>query len=143
MAEARLHRRLRLLSWNILAGGGSRCGAILKVLGRYDADVIALQETMPARATDICHALGRAGYTCRFSTPRLHNRGQCVLSRVPLARVTGPRPPQARFYPRGWLELEMIDTGLRLAAVYGPPAGPAIPTFWRIAAAWLTRRTTR
>src|SRR6185312_14053102 len=75
---------MRLLSWNILAGGGSRCGAILKVLRQYDAEVIALQETMPARATDLCHALARAGYTYRFSTPRLHNRGQCVLSRVPL-----------------------------------------------------------
>jgi exodeoxyribonuclease-3 len=143
MREPAVRPSLRLLSWNILAGGGSRCGAILEVLRRYDADVIALQETMPARATDLCHVLTRAGYTYRFSSPRLHNRGQCVLSRIPLARLAGPRPPHARFYPRGWLELEMVDSGLRLAAVYGPPAGPAIPAFWRAAAAWLARRATR
>jgi exonuclease III len=136
-------RSVRLISWNILAGGGARCGAILEVLRRYDPDVIALQETMPSRATDLCHVLGKAGYAHRFSTPRLHHRGQCVLSRLRLARITGPRPPHARFYPRGWLELELIESGLRLAAVYGPPAGPPIAAFWSAAADWLTRRTAR
>lgn len=61
---------VRLLSWNILAGGGTRCGAILDVLRRYDPDVITLQETLPARAPDLCHALGRAGYLHRFGAPR-------------------------------------------------------------------------
>jgi exonuclease III len=134
---------MRLLSWNILAGGGSRCGHILEVLRRYDADVVALQETMPRRTPDLCHALAGAGYPYRFASPLLHNRGQCVLSRIPLARVSGPRPPHARFYPRGWLELEMLGFGVRLAAVYGPPAGPAISTFWRSASSWLSRRAIR
>jgi exonuclease III len=113
------------------------------VLRHYDADIVALQETMPGRATDLCHVLARAGYPYGFASPRLHNRGQCVLSRIPLARVAGPRPPHARFYPRAWLELEMVDAGVRLAAVYGPPAGPAIPAFWRSASSWLARRATR
>ncbi len=137
-------RRVRLLSWNILAGGGSRCGAILEVLRRYDADIIALQETMPGRATDLCHVLGRAGYTHGLSAPRAGaDRGQCLLSRIPLARVTGPRPGQARIHPRGWLEVELVGCGLRIAAVYGPAAGPSIPAFWGTAAAWLARRATR
>jgi exonuclease III len=134
---------LRFLSWNILAGGGTRCAAILKVLRGHDPDVVVLQETMPGRACDLCHVLARAGYPYRFASPRLHNRGQCVLSRVPLARVGGPRPPHARFHPRGWLELEIVGSGVRLAAVYGPPAPPAIATFWRSASSWLTRRATR
>jgi exonuclease III len=134
---------MRLLSWNILAGGGSRCGPILEALRRYAPDVIALQETMPGRAADLCHVLARAGYDYRFSTSRPHERGQCVLSRVPLARVAERRPPHARIYPRGWLELEMVGFGVRLAAVYGPPEGPSIPAFWSVAAAWLPGRLSR
>jgi hypothetical protein len=49
-----------LISWNILAGGGSRCAVIVGLLQRYDADIIVLQETLPARASDLCHALGSA-----------------------------------------------------------------------------------
>jgi exonuclease III len=135
---------VRLLSWNILAGGGSRCAPILEVLRRYDPDIIALQETMPGRATDLCHVLGRAGYAYRFSAPLGRcDRGQCVLSRIPLARVGGSRPPHARINPRGWLEVELAGVGLRLAAVYGPPEGLAIPAYWTAAASWLARRASR
>lgn len=31
---------MRLLSWNVLAGGGPRCDAIITRLQRYDADPI-------------------------------------------------------------------------------------------------------
>jgi len=134
---------MRLLSWNILAGGGSRCAHIIEVLRHYDPDVISLQETMPGRAADLCHVLARLGYDYRFSTSRPHGRGQCVLSRVPLARVAERRPPQARIYSRGWLELEMVGFGVRLAAVYGPPEGPTISAFWNAAATWLPRRSSR
>ncbi len=135
---------MRLLSWNILAGGGSRCGPILDVLRRYDPDIIALQETIPGRAVDLCHVLAGVGYAWRLSAPRAGlDRGQCVLSRVPLLRVGGPRPPQARINPRGWLEVEVVGHGLRLAAVYGPPEGPAIPAFWNATAGWLRRRRAR
>jgi exonuclease III len=135
---------LRLLSWNILAGGGSRCAPILEVLRRYDPDIITLQETMPGRATSLCDVLGGAGYAYRLSAPLgRHDRGQCVLSRIPLARVAGPRPPHARINPRGWLEVELVGYGLRLAAVYGPPEGVAIPAYWTAAASWLARRASR
>jgi exonuclease III len=132
---------VRLLSWNVLAGGGSRCGPILETLRRYDPDIIALQETMPGRAAALCHVLGAAGYAFGLSAPRgRYDRGQCVLSRVPLARVARPRPPQVRIHPRGWLEVELVGHGLRLAAVYGPPEGPAISAFWNATARWLRRR---
>jgi len=133
---------MRLLSWNILAGGGSRCGAILAVLRRHDPDIIALQETTLRRAADLCHVLADLGYEYRFSTSRPDHRGQCVLSRVPLMRVAERRPPHARIFPPGWLELEMMGFGVRLAAVYGPPQGPSVPAFWSAAATWLRRRTS-
>lgn len=135
---------MRLLSWNILAGGGSRCSAIIRLLTRYDADVIVLQETILARATDLCHALGKSGYAHCFSAPRSpKERGVCVLARMPLERLNEPPPPHAHIRPRGWLELGIVDCGWRIAAVYGPPEGPAVPAFWDAAAAWLACRTTQ
>lgn len=95
---------MRLVSWNILAGGGSRCGAIVTRLERCDADIIVLQETMTTRASDLCHALGRASYAHRFSAPRSpRGRGLCVPSRLPLRRTAGPAPLHAGIYPGGWL----------------------------------------
>jgi exonuclease III len=135
---------MRLLSWNVLAGGGSRCSPIVESLRRYDADVIVLQETVTTRAADLCHVLGRDGYARCFSAPRgPRDRGLCVLSRIPARLVTEPAPPQAGIYPRGWLELDLPESGVRLAAVYGPAAGPALPAFWNAAAAWLPGRVAR
>ncbi|MGH7512343.1 MAG: endonuclease/exonuclease/phosphatase family protein, partial [Gemmatimonadales bacterium] len=71
------------------------------------------------------------------------DRGQCVLARRPIRRRGGAPPPHAAIYPRGWLELDVAGAGFRLAAVYGPAAGPDIPAFWNAAAAWLPRRTAR
>ena len=135
---------MRLVSWNILAGGGSRCGPIIEVLRRYDADLITLQETVSSRAADICHLLRQGGYRYGFSAPRgPGDRGLCVLSRVPLRRVARRAPPHAGIYPRGWLEVELVEYGVRLAAVYGPAEGPPIGAFWDAAAAWLPRRVER
>ena len=53
---------MRLVSWNIMAGGGGRCAALVDTLLHYDADLLVLQETLPARGPDLCHALRRAGY---------------------------------------------------------------------------------
>jgi exodeoxyribonuclease III len=132
---------MRLLSWNILAGGGARCDAIVRLLRRYDADIIALQETVPTRAPALCHVLRQDGYIHCFTAPRgPKERGLCVLARIPLQRVAEPAPPQAGIYPRGWLEVELVASSLRFAAVYGPAEGPAIPAFWNAVAASLPRR---
>jgi exonuclease III len=132
---------MRFLSWNVMAGGGSRCGPIVEVLRRYDADVIALQETISGRAGDLCHTLRGAGYVHGLSAPRgPKDRGLCLLSRAPLRRVARSAPPQAGVYPRGWLEVDLVGTGVRLAAVYGPAEGPAVAAFWDAAARWVGRR---
>ncbi|MGN6392594.1 MAG: exodeoxyribonuclease III [Gemmatimonadales bacterium] len=134
---------VRLISWNVLAGGGRRCGAIVRRLRRYDADIIVLQETMPSRSAELCGTLGRAGYMHHIAAPSVGDRGLCLLSRLPLCPVRGPAPPHARVWPRGWLEVELVDSGARVAAVYGPAAGPPLPAFWDAAAAWLDRRARR
>jgi exonuclease III len=134
---------MRLVSWNIMAGGGRRCAALVETLRRYEADVLVLQETLPARGPDLCHALRSAGYRYGASAPRgPKERGLCVLARRPIRRRRGT-PPHASVYPRGWLEIDLAGAGFRLAAVYAPAAGPEIPAFWNAAARWLPCRTAR
>jgi exodeoxyribonuclease III len=135
---------VRLLSWNILAGGGSRCGPIVDTLRHYDADVLVLQETVSSRAPDVCHALQRAGYTHGCTAPRgPGDRGLCVLSRLRLRHAPRPAPPQAAVHPRGWLELDLTEYRVRLAAVYGPAEGSPIAAFWSATTAWLPRHVRR
>ncbi|MEZ0335803.1 MAG: endonuclease/exonuclease/phosphatase family protein, partial [Gemmatimonadales bacterium] len=82
---------MRLVSWNILAGGGRRCGTIAARLLECDADVIVLQETVSTRGPDLCHQFAKAGYEYRFSAPRRpQERGLCLLSRLPVRRVREP-----------------------------------------------------
>jgi hypothetical protein len=50
---------MRLVSWNILAGGGRRCGTITARLLECDADVLVLQETVSTRGPDLCHSLSK------------------------------------------------------------------------------------
>ena len=127
-----------------MAGGGSRCAPIVETIRRYDADVITLQETVSGRATDLCHSLRGAGYLHGLSAPRgPKDRGLCLLSRLPFRRVARSAPPQARVHPRGWLEVDLLGTGVRLAAVYGPAEGPPIAAFWDAAAGWLRCRVRR
>lgn len=102
---------------------------------------VVARSSRGARAADLCHVLGRAGYTLRLSAPRgPRERGLCVLSRLPLRRVAELPPPHAGIYPRGCLEVELLACRARLAAVYGPAAGPSLPAFWDAAAAWLQHR---
>ena len=64
---------MRLVSWNILAGGGRRCGTITTRLLECDADVIVLQETVSTRGPDLCHQFAKAGYeygSARHAAPR-------------------------------------------------------------------------
>ena len=131
-------------SWNVLAGGGSAVARSSRPFDGTTRMSSCCRRPSRRRAADLCHVLGRDGYARCFSAPRgPRDRGLCVLSRVPARLVTGPAPPQAGIYPRGWLELDLPGSGVRLAAVYGPAAGPALPAFWNAAAAWLAGRTAR
>jgi exodeoxyribonuclease III len=132
---------MRLVSWNILAGGGRRCGTIAARLLECDADVIVLQETVSTRGPDLCHQFAKAGYEYRFSAPRgPQERGLCLLSRLPVRGAREPLPRHAGLYPRGWLEVEFVASSWRIAAVYAPAQGPLVPAFWNAAAEWVAGR---
>jgi exonuclease III len=88
---------MRLVSWNILAGGGTRCREIVRRLGHYDADVLVLQETVTARAGDVCHALAAAGYVID------HAFASAALAE----RVTGCRYDH-EVRERGWSDHSLL-----------------------------------
>jgi exonuclease III len=82
---------MRVVSWNIRAGGGVRIGAIADQLGRWAPDVVALSEfrgTQPSAA--LARALGERGLSHQLCTasvglPRVN--ALLVASRWPLTRV--------------------------------------------------------
>jgi endonuclease/exonuclease/phosphatase family metal-dependent hydrolase len=126
-------RTLRLLSWNILAGGGSRCGAILKVLSHYDADVVALQEASTTWGRgNIAERLAKhLGFHHVYAPATTHvfywqplgylitgainfGEGEAVLSRYPIVAS------EVRTLPRC---LRFLDPRIALRAEIDAPGG--------------------
>jgi exodeoxyribonuclease-3 len=136
---------MRIVSWNVMGGGGGRCGGIVQALIARGPDLIVLQETIPSRGPELCHALRAAGYRYTAAAPRqARARGLCVLARERFHLVVEqPAAPPAGIYPRGWLEVELPERGLRVAGVYAPAEGPALPAFWDATAAWVRCRLAR
>lgn len=121
--------RLRVVTYNILLGGGGREDRIAAVLARSGADVVALQE---CRDLDLVHSLGErlsmevlVGDTSDGTDLQL-----AVLTRLPVHRWKNHRHPNVML--RSHLECE-LDTGspaiprlrihcLHLAARFGERA---------------------
>jgi exonuclease III len=95
---------MRIVAWNIRAGGGVRAAAIAAQLARWRADVVALSEfrsTPPSRL--LAAALERAGLAHQLSTADPRQPGTnalLVAARWPLRRARlAARPAD----PRRWL----------------------------------------
>lgn len=95
---------MRIVAWNIRAGGGGRVGAIAAQLRRWQADVVALSEfraTPPSRL--LAAALAAAGLAHQLSTadPRRPDANALlVAARWPLRRIRlAARPVE----PHRWI----------------------------------------
>ena len=105
---------MRIVSWNIRAGGGRRVGAIADQIARWQPDVVALSEfraTPPS--AELARALAGYGLRHKLSTasPRLPSvNALLIASSWPLTRVRHSKAPAAE--PGRWL----------LARVLGPVA---------------------
>jgi exodeoxyribonuclease-3 len=113
---------MRIVSWNIRAGGGARVEAILAALTAWEPDIIALSEfraTPPSAA--ILAGLAEVGFqhciaTCDARRPAANCLA--VASRVPLRRFHAHRRPAE---PGRWLAVEVQSSPLlALAAVHIP-----------------------
>lgn len=126
---------MRILSWNVLIGGGGRIQAIVAAVLDRRPDVIVLQETLDKREAELCGRLRDAGFAHHTSAPRsLGERGLCVLSRERFEVLE--QPPHSLMHSRGWLELRFPDLHLDVGAVYAPAQRPELPAFWEAAAQW-------
>ncbi len=90
---------MRVISWNIRAGGGHRVEQIAEQIDRWDADIVALQEfraTPPSRA--LAGDLRQQGLVHQRSTVderQPPSNRLLVASRYPLRRISLRRAPAA------------------------------------------------
>jgi exonuclease III len=82
---------MRIVAWNIRAGGGRRAGSLARQLARWQADVVVLSEfraTAPSRT--LAAALARAGLAYQLTTAdraRPRTNALLVAARWPLRRI--------------------------------------------------------
>ena len=113
---------MRVVAWNIRAGGGVRADAIARQLGRWQADVIALSEfraTPPSARLAARLAAAGLAHQCATCDPRAQPRNALlVASRWPLRRLRLRSAPRDRCR---WL-LVAVDgpTPLVIGAMHVP-----------------------
>ncbi len=113
---------MRVVAWNIRAGGGVRCRAIERALLRWRPDVVALSEFRATPAScDLAAALARRGLahqltTASATTPALN--ALLIASRWPLQRLRLRAQPRE---PARWLVVQIASPlPLVLGAMHVP-----------------------
>ena len=113
---------MRIVSWNIRAGGGTRVAAIADALLEWRADVIVLSEfrgTPPSTA--LLHTLAESGFPHVHSTALTRLPGvNClaIASSIPYRRYHAQRRPAE---PGRWLAVELSGPApIALGAVHIP-----------------------
>ena len=99
---------MRIVSWNIRAGGGSRVAGIAQQLERWTADIVCLCEFRGTAASlSLAAALVDLGYVHQQTTAAaapLAANGLLVASRRPLEVLTLHRAP---LEPKRWLSVRV------------------------------------
>jgi exonuclease III len=123
---------MRLISWNILAGGVERANAIVGAIQSHDADVLVLTEYRQSSRPVFVRRFEELGFSHHMdSDPRAGFNGVAIFSRKPFVAL--PCPFDAPPLSERWLEVQFDEARLRLIGAYGPlkKAGDAIvQSFW-------------
>lgn len=128
---------MKLLSWNIQHGGGTRDVRIVSAIADHNPDIIALTEFRSRPGMALTQAFGANGWPhIVSSSPAGIDNGICVLSRTPL-RCGRPSPAPPENAVR-WLDVDLPELGFGfgvihiLTAVPGAkePEGAAKTRFW-------------
>ena len=129
---------LRVLTWNIRAGGGSRIQAIGAALAEQDADVLVLTEHRDGPATPALRAeLERLGYRWMTAhTPPRGRNGVLIAARRKLREIG----PLTAAVAEPWRLLDVAVGGIRLTGVYMPNLRAKIP-YWQALISALRGRT--
>jgi len=113
---------MRLLSWNILHGGGTRLARIVEEITAYDPDVVALTEFRQRPGNELSAALKERDLIhVVTTTPPGNENGIAVFSRSPLRcarRCPAPSGDRAR-----WLDVELAESGFGIGVLHIRAAG--------------------
>jgi exodeoxyribonuclease III len=128
---------MRLLGWNIRAGGGVRVDAIADALARHDAEILVLSEYRAGLAgARLRAALASLGY--RWMTgeePPAGANGALIAARRRF-RELGPVSPDV---PEPWRMLDVAVGRLRVTGIYMPNLRAKVP-YWEALIARLATR---
>src|ERR1035441_1409988 len=128
---------MKLLSWNIQHGGGTRDVRIVRAIADHNPDIIALTEFRARPGMALCQAFAANGWPhIVSSSPAGIDDGICVLSRTPLRRdrpSTAPPENAVR-----WLDVDLPELGFGFGVVHiltaipgaRQPEGEAKTRFW-------------
>jgi exonuclease III len=110
---------MKLISWNILHGGGNRLEAICSAVCTHDPEVIVFGEARTSTVRHIESSLWLQRWPYRASTePSGSNNGICILSRTPLRLRDGfPAPTENAVR---WLDVDVPDCGFGIGALHIP-----------------------
>ncbi len=123
---------LKILSWNILHGGGSRCDAILQTIEAANVDIVLLQEFRHGKSKPILiGGLQDIGLSNTFApeTANARDNGLLIACRLPVNATEFPAQNSA---PARAIAVEInLDSGetLRLINVHFPQKRAQIPLF--------------
>ena len=109
---------MRILTWNILHGGGRhRLPHLLMAMLDLEPDIIVVTEARRRFAGQLAAALADAGLSHHLHTDPPDNvNGVLLVSRSPLRPVTRPDLPECLRHR--WIEAELPEAGLAIAGVH-------------------------
>lgn len=109
---------MRILTWNILHGGGRhRLPHLLMAMLELRPDVIVVTEARRRFAGQLAAAFADAGLSHHLHTDPPDNiNGVLLVSRFPLHRTARPDLPECLRYR--WIEADLPDAGLAVAGVH-------------------------
>jgi exodeoxyribonuclease-3 len=129
---------MRILSWNIQAGGGSRVERIVERIQQEKPDVLVLSE-IRANSLPLLNRLSTIGWGYWIARPpRAKCGGLAILSRDTLE--LGPAFPREDLFPARWLEVTLPRAGFSIVGVYGTLQNEDYNRFWNTAVPLLKER---
>ena len=110
---------MKILSWNILHGGGDRRAAIGSVLACHNPDVIILSEVHSDTVVEVRPLLCMQAWEyCASTASDSAVNALCVLSRTPIVpRDSCPVPPENAVR---WLDVDLPTHGFGFGALHIP-----------------------
>jgi len=131
---------MRIVAWNIRAGGGARLAAICAALARHDPDVLVLSEYRGGLAGDrLRAALNGLGYRWLTKTePPAGCNGVLIAARRRF-RELGPLSPDV---PEPWRMVGAAFDRLQVAGIYMPNLRAKVPYWEALIAAFTPHAAT-